>query len=112
LSDGEVLWIGTATGLFHYSIPQKKLRKARWDMPGQVQVTSIAKDPASGILYLDTWRKGDLVAEPGRGRVIGEYKHEACNIGSLGNNNAYRMGLDESGNLWIGSGGGVLNLRD
>lgn len=112
LSDGEVLWIGTATGLFHYSIPQKKLRKARWDMPGQVQVTSIAKDPASGILYLGTWRKGVLVADPGRGRVIGEYKHEAGNTGSLSNNNAYRVFLDESGNLWIGTWGGGLNLLD
>lgn len=106
------LWVGTSSGLFQWRRSEKQLKKIAWEFPDQVQVTSIAKAPREGTLFLGTWSQGVLAVHPEEGRVIKQYKHIPGDPGSLSNNNAYRVFLDSSENLWVGTWGGGLNLLD
>lgn len=109
LPDGVGLWVGTDQGLFHYNLLEKRLKELPWDVEGNVQITSIANDTQTGILYLGTWRRGVLAFHPATGRLVQQYVHEPRNPYSLSDNNAYRVFLDDTRNLWIGTWGGGLN---
>ncbi|PPL04502.1 hybrid sensor histidine kinase/response regulator transcription factor [Parapedobacter indicus] len=112
LSYGNGLWVGTDQGLFSYEFADGKFKQVVWDLGSSAQVTSIARDPVSGLLYLGTWRMGVLVLDPATGRIVRQYRHEPGNEYSLSNNNAYRVFIDAARNVWIGTWGGGLNRLD
>lgn len=112
LPDGAGLWVGTDRGLFYYSTSEKRLTAIQWDLTGNTQVTAITKDPVSNMLYLGTWKRGVLAVDAKTGVIVRQYLNESGNRGSLSNNNAYRVFLDEARNLWIGTWGGGLNRLD
>src|SRR3546814_11260812 len=112
LAGDQGFWGGTDQGLFRYTLSDNRLERINWDFPSSVQVTSIAKDPRSGILYLGTWNYGVLEVDPKAGRVINQYKHEPGNPRSLSTNNAYRVSLAAPRTLRTGTWGGGLNRLD
>ena len=105
-------WVGTDQGLFSYTISDNEFKQVAWDLGSTAQVTSIARDPVSGMLYLGTWKMGVLVLDPGTGHIVRQYVHEPGNGYSLSNNNAYRVFIDAARNVWIGTWGGGLNRLD
>ncbi|MFB2120654.1 two-component regulator propeller domain-containing protein [Parapedobacter sp. 2B3] len=109
LSYGDGLWVGTDLGLFSYEFSNGKFKQVVWDLGSSAQVTSIARDPVSGLLYLGTWKMGVLVLDPATGRIVRQYRHEPGNEYSLSNNNAYRVFIDAARNVWIGTWGGGLH---
>ncbi len=112
LPDSAGLWVGTDRGLFYYSVPDKRLTEIQWNLEGNTQVTAIARDRVSGMLYLGTWKRGVLAVDATTGVIARQYLNEPGNPRSLSNNNAYRVFMDDARNLWIGTWGGGLNRLD
>lgn len=104
------VWVGTTTGLFLYQQLSNTLKLV--DLAGKrPNVTSIAVDDKSEIVYLVGWGNG-LIKYQIKTHKIEQFLKQQNDAQTISSNSTYRVYLDRSRNLWIGTWGGGLNKFD
>lgn len=100
------IWVGSGAGLSKYDAKGNKLITIHID-PKAFDVTSIAVNNKAHTLYLGTWNKG-LISYDTENHTIERFLPDGKQ-GSLSKKETYRVFLDRTNNLWVGTWGGGLN---
>jgi signal transduction histidine kinase/ligand-binding sensor domain-containing protein/CheY-like chemotaxis protein/AraC-like DNA-binding protein len=103
-------WLGTNGGLKHFN--RQLVNDQSYNFGVQnLNVSSIAADPAHHCLWLGTWAEGlfqfDLLT-----KTVKNYRHNAADPKSISANNTYRTFVDTRGSVFVGTWGAGLNLMD
>lgn len=110
-SDG-VLWIAGGECLHRFNAESGTFTRFRPQVPlskGEPIIGSIVEEPR-GTLWISTWGSGLWKFEKATGAFT-VFLHDPGNPGSLCKNEVGHLGVDGSGNLWIGTADGLDMLR-
>ena len=103
------LWVGSDVGLNRIDRKTGKVTVTTAGIGTKPMVIDIAEDRA-GLLWFGTYGHGLYSYDPNSGRSK-SYRHDPADPTSLSDDVVYRIFVDHTGNLWVGTGDG-LDLLD
>ncbi len=109
---GGTFWIGGGDCLHRFDATRGTFTRFRPRLPhsrGDAIIASIIEKPR-GTLWLTTWGSGLWKFDTATGQFT-VFRHDPRNSGSLVDDYTGHLGLDEYGNLWIGTRDGLDLLR-
>ncbi len=111
-ADGNILWLGTSSGLLRFEINKKTFKyfalNANKNSAILNSVLSINKDN-NGVLWIGTHNEGLYKLNINTGKYF-NYQHNALNPRSISDNWISAVYRDENDLFWIGSGRGVNKI--
>ena len=111
-SKDHTIWIGTTFGLNRYVASKKEFIPyiIQPEDPGSTYIFSICEDKY-GYLWLGTYASGVYKFDRRTGETV-NYRFNASDSNSIGDNTVWAIHEDRHGDLWLGTNSGGLNRYD